>query len=269
MPYNQMMKKYLIAGSLFGIDFGRQDEKYDLFVSDGENVCAEIAITDFNEIGSDSFGVEYLSKDFAHFMRSKSNPSCILFSNSDRTKTYIVNGKNGDEYDELMIASVYSVLCREKTLFVHSATVDYNGEGIVFAGPSGIGKTTQAELWQKYAGAEIINGDKIFVRKTEDGFGVFASPWRGSSPYCLNRNVPLKAVVVLRQSKTNSIRRLKAEELFEYLVPHVFLPFWDEKCMEYALETLDMFLSETAVYLLECRPDEDAVKITKEVVLGE
>lgn len=264
-----MMKTYLIAGKLFGIDFGQNDEKYDLFRSEGESCCAEISVTDFNEIGSDSFGVEYLTKDFAHFMRSKSNPSCVLFSDSDWKQTHVVNGINGEACDELIIAAVYSALCREKTLFLHSATIDCNGESIVFAGPSGIGKTTQAELWQKYAGAEIINGDKIFVRKTEKGFCTYASPWRGSSPYCINRNVPLKAVVVLRQSKTNSIRKLRNEELFEYLVPHVFLPFWDEKCMKYALETLDMFLSETSVYLLECRPDEEAVKLTKEFVLGE
>ncbi len=264
-----MMGIYLISGSCFKMSLGRDDEKYKLFESAEEKFCAEIFTGDFCEIGSGSFGVEYISKDFAHFMRSKSKPSCVLFSNKDWTQSHICRDNNGEISDELIIAAVYSVLCRQKTLFLHSSTVDYNGNGIVFVGPSGIGKTTQAELWQKYSGAEIINGDKIFVRSTESGFRAFASPWKGSSPYCLNRNVPVKAVVALRQSETNRIRSLKAEELLEYLVPHVFLPFWDEKCMEAALETLDLFLSEIPVFLLECRADEEAVNLTKKVVLGE
>ena len=74
---------------------------------------------------------------------------------------------------------------------------------------------------------------------------------------------------VLRQSSTNSIRDLQSAELLEFLVPHVFLPFWDENCMVAALETLDLFLSEIPVFLLECRPDEEAVNMTKKVVLGE
>ncbi len=264
-----MMGIYSFSDSCFKIKFNHADEKYKLFETEEKNFCAEIITGDFCEIGAGSFGVEYLSEDFAHFMRSKSKPSCVLFSNTDWTKSYICIDNNREISDELMIAAVYSVLCRSKTLFLHSSTVDYNGSGIVFVGPSGIGKTTQAELWQKYAGAEIINGDKIFVKRKESGFYAFASPWKGSSPYCLNRNVPLKAIVALRQSKTNRIRPLKSEELLEYLVPHIFLPFWDEKCMEAALETLDLFLSEIPVFLLECRPDEDAVNITKNVVLGE
>ena len=260
-----MMEVYSISGTSFGIDFKNPDKKFELFKADDGDCRARITVGSINDIGSRSFGVEYVSKEFAHFLRSESSPSCVLFSNSDWTQSDICDGNS----DELMIAAVYSVLCKEKTLFIHSATVDFDGEGIVFVGPSGIGKTTQAELWQKYAGADVINGDKIFVRKEKNGFEVYASPWKGSSPYCLNRNVPLKAVVVLRQSKENSIRRLNAQELYEYLVPHVFLPFWDENCMNYALETLDEFLTDTQVYLLECRPDEEAVNITKKVLSGE
>lgn len=263
------MGEYLIAGGCFKINFSHTDEKYKLFETAEKNFCSEIIACDFDEIGSGSFGVEYLSKDFAHFMRSKSKPSCVLFSDTDWTKSYICTDSNREISDELIIAAVYSVLCRSKTLFLHSSAIDYNGSGIIFVGPSGIGKTTQAELWQKYSGAEIINGDKIFAKRTENGFYVFASPWKGSSPYCLNRNVPLKAIVALRQSENNSIRSLKPEELLEYLVPHIFLPFWDERCMEAALETLDLFLSEVPVFLLECRPDGEAVSITKKVVLGE
>ena len=260
---------YSISGSPIRISFKKTNDKFDVFKSNEDDFCAEITVGDFGSVGSGSFGVEYLSKDFAHFMRSKSNPSAVLFSNFDWTESFICSGSGGETSDELMIAAVYSVLSRRKTLFLHSATVDYNGSGIVFVGPSGIGKTTQAELWHEYLNADIINGDKIFVRENEKEFMAYASPWKGSSPYCINRNVPVKAVVALRQSSENRIRAINSDEILEYIVPHIFLPFWDEKCMDFSLETLDAFLTKVPFFLLECRADREAVEITKNLVMGE
>jgi len=264
-----MMKNYSIAGCNFKANFSQYDGKFDLFETNGTDYQAQITVGGFDAIGSASFGVEYISKRIEHFMRSQKNPSSILVSNLDWSETFISAAQDGDLSEELAIASVYSVLCSFKTLFLHASAIDYNGNGVIFVGPSGIGKTTQAELWNACCSADIINGDKAFVRIEADGAFVYGSPWKGSSPYCLNRKVPLKALVVLRQSKTNRIKALNAVELVEYFVPHVFLPHWDEKCMNAALETLNEIISCVPVFLLECRPDEEAVRITQELVLGE
>ena len=54
--------------------------------------------------------------------------------------------------------------------------------GILFSGPSGIGKSTQAALWQRYAGAEIVNGDRALVRPdTGTVSGVFYAGTSGIS----------------------------------------------------------------------------------------
>ncbi len=264
-----MTAAYSIADCLFRINLQEESEKFELFRADGEKCRAEITVGEFSAVGSASFGVEYVSKSFEHFMRSRSNPSSILFSNADWSKSFVCKGSGGEVSDELMIAAVYSVLCSFKTLLLHASAVDYNGRGIVFVGPSGIGKTTQAELWRDFLGADIINGDKVFLKAEREGLFACGSPWKGSSPYCLNRRAEVKAVVVLRQSKVNRIRRLTAEQAMEYFVPHVFLPHWDEHCMSEALETLDEVLERLPIVLLECRADEEAVEITKNLVLGE
>ena len=44
---------------------------------------------------------------------------------------------------------------------IHSSLIRSHGEGLMFIGPSGIGKTTQAELWHAYRNADIINGDMV------------------------------------------------------------------------------------------------------------
>lgn len=135
-------------------------------------------------------------------------------------------------------------------------------------GPSGIGKTTQAELWNKYCNALIINGDAVFVQETPEAFLGWGTPWHGSSPYCENTSVPLKAMIVLKQAPENSIRELTGFEKVSAVSNNVFYPTWLENGMELCLETLDHLLSRIPVYELSCRPDEEAVKLTEETIFG-
>ncbi len=169
-----------------------------------------------------------------------------------------------------MYALALSAICSKFSYYdaflMHASCVSINGEGVIFAGNSGVGKTTQAELWQKHLGAEIINGDKAFIREIDGGFYGCGLPWKGSSEYCLNKKTKLNAIVVLRQAKENKITRLDAAKATEYFMPHLFMPHWDEKCLDNALNTLGRILEKVPVMLLECRPDEDAVKLTYNTV---
>ena len=140
--------------------------------------------------------------------------------------------------------------------------------GILFLGPSGIGKTTQAELWNKYRDALIINGDIVFVQETEENFLGWGTPWHGSSPYCENTSVPVHAMIVLKQAPENSIRELTGFEKVTAVSNNVFYPQWLENGMELCLETLDHLLSAIPVYELSCRPEEEAVRLTEETLFG-
>ena len=150
----------------------------------------------------------------------------------------------------------------------HSSLIDYQGHGLMFLGPSGIGKTTQAELWNKYRDALIINGDIVFVQETEESFLGWGTPWHGSSPYCENTNVPVEALIILKQAPENSIRKLEGFEKVTAVSNSVFYPRWLENGMELCLETLDHLLSKIPVYELSCRPDEEAVELTEKTIFG-
>ena len=150
----------------------------------------------------------------------------------------------------------------------HSSLIRVGGNGLMFLGPSGIGKTTQAELWNQYRDALIINGDVVFVQETSDDFLGWGTPWHCSSPYCENTSVPVKALIVLKQAPENSIRELTGFEKVTAVSNNVFYPRWLEGGMELCLETLNHLLSALPVYELSCRPDEEAVRLTEEAVFG-
>ena len=170
--------------------------------------------------------------------------------------------------DSFLCQLFYTHAVQQHIIYFHSSLIEYLERGLMFLGPSGIGKTTQAELWNQYRDALIINGDVVFVQETEDAFLGWGTPWHGSSPYCENTSVPVHAMIVLKQAPENSIRELTGFEKVTAVSNNVFYPQWLENGMELCLETLDHLLTNIPVYELSCRPDEDAVRLTEETVFG-
>ena len=104
----------------------------------------------------------------------------------------------------LEAAGLFDIFADAGMLVLHSAyIVTPAGEAILFSGPSGIGKSTQAALWERSAGAQIINGDRALLdigRKTANG--IFYS---GTSGICRNVTAPIRAIVLLGQSDGNHV----------------------------------------------------------------
>lgn len=192
----------------------------------------------------------------------------ILVADWQWKNALILSLHNYNHMNNFLCQLFYTHTVQNRVLYQHSSLIKINNGGLMFLGPSGIGKTTQAELWNKYRDALIINGDVVFVQETENAFLGWGTPWHGSSPYCENTSVPVHAMIVLKQAPENSIRELSGFEKVTAVSNSVFYPQWLENGMELCLETLDHLLSSVPVYELSCRPDEDAVRITEEAVFG-
>lgn len=190
----------------------------------------------------------------------------ILIANQKWDKIIILPLYEINNRNVFILQAFYTHAVKRHMIQVHSSLIDYQGRGIMFLGPSGIGKTTQAERWNEYRGAVIINGDMVFVQETEDQFLGWGTPWHGSSPYCENASVPLEALVILKQSPVNRIRRLEGFEMVAEVSNSVFYPTWLENGMDLCLETLDHLLTHVPVYLLENRADEEAVTLLEQTL---
>lgn len=212
-------------------------------------------------------GLEYfkIDNDWKHIVRRNRD---VMLSDTNWKKSIILPLYNLQNRNSFLCQLFYTHAVQRHILYLHSSLIDYQGHGLMFLGPSGIGKTTQAELWNQYRDALIINGDVVFVQETPEAFLGWGTPWHGSSPYCENANVPVCAMIVLKQAPENSIRELMGFEKVTAVSNSVFYPRWLENGMELCLETLDHLLTKLPVYELSCRPDEDAVKLTEETIFG-
>ena len=247
-------------------------EEHKAFVSDFEAASESILTPEFTlSMASDipqCHGIAFTDITVPHFLHSPARSSEFLFANENWSEATLFCNRYTDENYALPLAALCARLAYFNAFLLHGSVVELDGQGVVFTGYSGVGKTTQAQLWEKYLHADIINGDKLFLRCSEGQTYAYGAPWKGSSPYCLNRKVPVKAVVALRQAKENSIQKLDSLACMEYFMPHLFLPHWDQACLNRALDTFDQILGSVPVYLLKCRPDEDAVLLTKEQIYG-
>ncbi len=144
---------------------------------------------------------------------------------------------------------------------VHASFIIKNGNAVLFTAPSGVGKSTQADLWEKYADAEIINGDKALVFVS--GGVVYAGglPFSGSSGICKNKTAPLRAIICLSQAKENKLSRLSVTEATVSVLRGCYLPAENEKISENVINTVGEVCGLVPAYKLECLPYESAVRI--------
>lgn len=155
--------------------------------------------------------------------------------------------------------SFEEILIRHKRLCVHASCVETDFGGILFSGPSGIGKSTQAENWCKYRGALQINGDRPILSKDDLGWKAWGSPYAGSSRCYENCSCLVKAIVILRQSKQCALRRMSGIEAFKAIWAGATVHSWDKRYMETACDMVRELIQNIPVFEFCCTPDEQAV----------
>ena len=145
-----------------------------------------------------------------------------------------------------------------------AACVDTSLGGILFSGVSGIGKSTQANLWCKYRGAKQINGDRPILSKENGGWTAWGSPYAGSSNVHVNDSCDIAAIVLLKQAERCAIRKLSTAEAFRGVWAGLTVRTWDAAFVERASELTIELATGLPVYEFCCTPDEEAVRFLEE-----
>ena len=144
-------------------------------------------------------------------------------------------------------------------IIFHSAYIGFRNEGILFTAPSGTGKSTQAELWREWRGADVINGDRSMIKSTGGISRVCSLPFSGSSGISKNVNLPLRAIVYLEQAPTVTLERIRGAQAFCRIWEGCCVNTWNRAELEKAYSTAEAIAAQTPVYRLRCTPDEKAV----------
>jgi hypothetical protein len=157
-------------------------------------------------------------------------------------------------YDFLQVLLINYFALRKKGIFVHSIGVkDLDGRGLLFAGKSGMGKSTTARLWHKHSRAMVLNDDRIIVRRLKGKFLIYGSPWHGEFSDYLNSRIecaPLDKLFFIYHSSQNTVRQVPVKEAFSMLYPALFPTFWDKRCLENVVSFAENLLKNITCFKL-------------------
>ncbi len=108
------------------------------------------------------------------------------------------------------------LVLNEKGLVLHSAAVEFRGDGILFAGVSGAGKTT---VVKNSVGKRYFSDENAILRWDRDNsVWVFGSPFYGSwRRVGHNIAAPVRTIFSLKKSKYFSINELSLREKMKFL----------------------------------------------------
>ena len=149
---------------------------------------------------------------------------------------------------------------------LHSACVDADGEAIAFTGVSGMGKSTRAFAWASANDTEFISGDRPALHLSANGVSAYGVPWDGKEQIFRNVKYPLKAILDVRRSDSDYLRRLTPEQAQTVLMKQIFIPMWDTNAAVMAIMNIRRLSKSVPVYRVFCGPNEENAKNIRKIL---
>ena len=151
---------------------------------------------------------------------------------------------------------------KKDAYILHCCFTHHHGQAILFSGPSGIGKSTHAELWCRHIeNTHVVNGDRCLIYKDKEGrYWAGAWPVCGSSQICLTEAYPLKAIVFMGQAPHNEVVPVRPMQLFKQLSSQVTINWWNKAQAGQALDSLQHMLGKVNMCNYACNLTPEAPK---------
>lgn len=187
-------------------------------------------------------------------------PFSLCVTDGDKSELWLTEQSRGrtSGFTVFAAADLFDIFAARGMLILHSSYVlRAEGDALLFSGVSGIGKSTQAELWRRYASARVINGDRALV-DVNAGYahGIFYS---GTSRICENVSAPIRAVILPEQAAVNRVSVPAKREAFMRILNQCAYYPWDADSASAMTELAARLVSSLPVLRLDCRKDEGAV----------
>lgn len=158
-----------------------------------------------------------------------------------------------------------NLLSQGRGVLIHSCGVDDDGQGLLFAGESGAGKSSLANLWKNKKNVTVLSDDRIIIRKIDGRLWMYGTPWHGDAGICSPEKAPLEKVFFLKHAKKNEIKKIAPIDTASRLIVCSFPTFWDKKGMEFTLNFCAELSGEVPCYELGFVPDESVLDLVKSV----
>jgi hypothetical protein len=164
-----------------------------------------------------------------------------------------------DELEFVVMNRIFSsIAITHQLLTFHASAINVKGEALLFAGQSGVGKTTLSKKWIKnQEGSYFINDDKPLISANESHAVVYGSPFAGQEALNSNTQSKIKAIFFLEQAHDNEIVQLSKTEKIIRMMEHI-QRFISKDNILAATTIVGNIIDTTPIYLYKLKDDEEA-----------
>ncbi|MBR5315320.1 MAG: hypothetical protein IKU44_00905 [Firmicutes bacterium] len=162
----------------------------------------------------------------------------------------------------------YRALIDFNGLMLHSSAVALDGKAYLFSGPCGRGKSTHTRLYQQIWGDEVknFNDDKPALRRLDDKWYAYGTPWCGKDGININMKVPLAGICFLEKGDKNEIQRLSEKEAVTKILSQTLHKIGNPAKLCLLLDHIEKLVKEIPVYQLTNKPEPDAARLSYETM---
>lgn len=155
---------------------------------------------------------------------------------------------------------LYYLAAMKGDILIHASGVNHEGNGYLFSGISGKGKSTMAALWQK-CGAEVIHDDRLILKKTSEGWKMYNTPVYDSE---IPASSNISKIYIIDHGSENQAIMMKDSTAISAFMTNCIQHNWNHDLISGILNSASGICSQVPVSRLSFRPDISIVDyITK------
>ena len=159
--------------------------------------------------------------------------------------------------DELLV--IHS-LSRGRGAEIHALGIaDPRGNGFLFPGQSGAGKSTMARLWQDQPGIEVLSDDRIILCPQGNQFLMYGTPWHGDARFSSPRSAVLKGIFFLGSGKENELIPMKKGDALGRFFACGFPLFYKPPALQSLLAFFERIVAALPCHEIRFFPDSRVV----------
>ena len=158
-------------------------------------------------------------------------------------------------------------LARRDGVIIHAAGLESAGKAYIFPGKSGAGKSTLSRQFAGKGGFHLLSDDRIIVRRTDNLFTAYGTPWPGDEGIASNTSSALSGIFFISHGNSNWIEPIKPQMALEKLLPVTSIPWYEEGLMTNML-TLCADLTNIPAYEFYFKPETGTADLFREMISG-